>query len=243
MADSGSWIDTLKVHFGDCFDNIYWWIRYTLFWNPIKRDDYWASVIYSIKMIGLHVWNGFNDASQWAIDWASGFITDLLRTAGLIWDSITSLWGRFGAAILDGMWTVVTWVRATSNNILEWAKQRYDGVRQWAVEAWDWVKNKGGLVWDWILDSGAAIWEWIREKGGSVWEWVRNKGGNVWDWIVKTGAAIESWWNKYWRFYSELFDTFANQLWSFLEDPERFILDYVVDGLEYVLWWAVTRFW
>lgn len=161
----------------------------------------------------------------------------------LIWGSITSIWAKFGLELLDRVDTVWDWVTGKVNHVYWWVEETYNDAKEWVAESADWVVEKADEFATWLENWADSIVDWIEKKATTVWDWISEKADNVWTWILTQGASIEEWLTRNAGYYSDLYDNYRDMLTSFLEDPETFILDRVVDGLEYVISWAVTLWW
>ena len=238
-----TWISDLAYMFRELGKDAGWYIFYWIFYNYQKRVDYWNRIVQDCLLIADKISNKADEVVTTVEDWAKERYDNAKDAISPLWESITSLWARFGYDITNTAKTVVDWVKDKVDDAKDWAKGRYDDAKTWATDAWAWVKDKGGEVWDWIRDRSDEVWDWIRDKSGEVWDWIEDKSGDVWDWIVGTGDLLESWQIAYGPFYSDLKDTHQNKLLSFLNDPGRFIADWVADLAEYIVSECVWRFW
>ena len=91
--------------------------------------------------------------------------------------------------------------------------------------------------------KGDSVWNWISTKAASVWEWISTKAASVWEWITTAGANIKTWWDTTNETLSTFIEQYLNALIWFLDDPGRYIADWVVDTLEYIVSECVFRFW
>lgn len=239
----GYWLWNLGYHFEWLIQYVWNWIRYTITWNQPMRDLAWYNIGRRLSLIAGHIWSGFQTTYNAAVDWASPWITDLVNGVRNIWNSITSVWSRFGADLLDTAHTVVSWVTQAANNVWYWVLDRYEESRTWALNAWNWVKDRSGKVWSWIQSKSGPVWDWISSKANVVWEWISNTGSAVWDWISGPGVRLESWEALNAAYYEGLRETHGNRLLAFLQDPGGFILEYILDSIEWLVSEIVYRYW
>lgn len=148
-------------------------------------------------------------------------VTNLVNGIASVWGSITSLWATFGYDISNTAITVVDWVNEQIDAAIEGIEGITTEVMSWITGAWDWVRDKSGTVWEWITTWSCAVV----------------------DWIIGAGANVESWYDEQYTWLSDLFTNKKDELADFLDDPGRFIADWVVDSLEYIVAECVFRFW
>ena len=227
-----NWLYWVTVAWTVLINDIQSWLKFTFWWNYEQRKYYWWKIGLDIRVLSEEIWKIVQIAYDKAKDWAKDRYDWFRSQIGPIWDSITAIWTRFGADILDTAHSVVSWVYDRLWAVMDWVIARYDEAKTWASDAWAWVSAKGSSVWSWISTKAGSVWEWISTKAGLVWEWISTKAGSVWDWITKFSAWI-----------ADLFETGREQLADFLDDPGRFIADWVVDTAEYIVSECVFRFW
>ena len=160
--------------------------------------------------------------------WATAAVTNIetsvnsiLNTISNVWGSITAIWTRFGADLLN-----------TSKSVVQWVDEKIDT----AIEGIEGITTE---VMSWI--TGA--WAWVRDKSADVTAWIDEKSGDVWDWIIGAGADVKDWYDEQHTWLSDLYTNKREELADFLDDPGRYIADWVVDSLEYIVAECVFRFW
>ena len=237
------WVNILKAYLESLAYWVWEWAKAWVTFNFPRQDECSRKIGERAIWIGQHIWNGAQLVYQAALDWVSPWINSILDTITSVWDSITSVWARFGADILETAHTVVSWVTEAANNVWYWVLARYEDARTWASDAWEWVKSKAGIVWEWIQSKSAAVWDWIATKSTAVWDWISLKANVVWDWIRGPGDQIESWQAFNAAYYEDLRETHGNRLLAFLQDPGGFILEYILDSIEWLVSEIVYRYW
>lgn len=238
-----SWISDLAYMFRELGKDAGWYIFYWIFYNYQKRITYWNRIVQDCNLIADKISHKADDVVRIVEDWAKARYDAARNAISGLWDSITSLWGKFGYEITNTGHSVVSWVWGRISDVKNWATSRYDNAKSWASAAWSWVASKGTTVWDWIRDNSWEVWSWIRDLSGEVWDWIRDKSGTVWTWITGKGTEIETWYDQNHKILTDLFIEKREELATFLDDPGRYIADWVVDLMEYIFAEFVFRFW
>lgn len=243
MPSLGDFVRTVWTYLDYIFHNLLWAAYYLITFKPEERDERLARIETFARALWQYVYDVMGDAIDVAIDWADEFITILLNSVASIWDSITSVWSQFGAAFLDGFWTVVTWVEDKVTGVTNWVQSNYDIAKANAINAWNWITTTGANVRDWVMEKGVTIWSWISTKADTVWDWISTKADDVWDWITNFVSPVTTWVEKYINFYASLYDNYRNLLLDFLEDPGYFIAFFVADRIEWIIATAIRWYW
>jgi len=239
----GTWINDIVDIWKDAVWHLIYAAVYFITANYEAADAEMQYFKGKVQTIFEMVWNRTVKAYDDAVNWANEFITSLLNSVSNLWNSITHIWAQFGAAFLDGFWTVVSWVEDKVTGVTNWVQSNYDVAKSAAINAWNWITTTGVNIRDWVMEKGATVWTWINEKASTVWDWIYKKAGAVWDWIVVKAGIVWDWIFTKGGFYTALFENYRDMLLDFLEDPAGFIADYVTDGVEYIISECVFRFW
>lgn len=238
-----TWISDLAYMFRELGKDAGWYIFYWIFYNYKERVKYWNRIVQDCLLIADKISRKANDVVTIIEEWAKARYDWAKNQIGPLWDSFVAVWSRFGAAILDGAWTVVSWVEDKTTAVVQWVLSNYEEARKEAIAAYTWILEWGNNAALWFAEKSAEVWNWISTKAGSVWDWINTKAGTVWDWISTKAGLVWDWITKYSAWITTLFETGREQLAAFLDDPGRFIADWVVDTFEYIISECVFRFW
>ena len=238
-----SWVSDLVYMLGELIKDAQWYIYYLITFNWDYRDYYWKRIVQDARLIADKIANKANEAYESAKSWAKDRYDWAKSQIGPLWDSFVAVWTRFGAAFLAGAWTVVSWVEDKTTAVVQWTMTAYEEAKKWASDAWKWVRLKGIEVWEWISEKSGEVWKWITTKSASTWEWIDEKSGEVWDWIIGVAPEVEEWYDEQHSWLSDLYTNKREELAVFLDDPGRYIADWVADSAEYIIAECVHRFW